>query len=180
MFGWPKAGAGTGNCESFVAYAAPFDNPAFEVENWVEDDLQVRGLFTEALIMGLEKGARDQNGIVTTDSLKSFLKPKVEELAKDKKLVQSVRYEDNFSAAGVIVDTAVMIDVDVTINFEVASTLSLKGPALNAIKKGKVKAGDSWNLNLPKGQYLLINSDTDVRDFFIDGTKNPFVYACKI
>lgn len=177
--GWPKPGDGVPNCESFVAYGAKFNNPAHEAANPSANTEIVNGFFSKALMMALNGGAVNVNGEITVNSLKSFLKTKVEELTSAVNINQSVQFEDRFNPDSVVVSGLQVEKVDVTISFAETGNFILEGPTLNKIKE-EVNPVDPWKISLGNGLYSITNKKNQkVNHIRIDGTVNPFIYEFK-
>jgi hypothetical protein len=177
--GWPKPGDGVPNCESFVAYGAKFNNPAHEAANPAASNEVVNGFFSKALLMGLNGGAVNVKGEITVNSLKSFLKSKVEELTNAVNINQSVQFEDRFNPDSVVVSGLKVKEVPVTISFTEKGDFILEGPLLNSIKEEKDPV-NPWELSLTNGNYSITNkTNGKVNHIRIDGTVKPFIYAFK-
>jgi Caspase domain len=177
--GWPKPGEGVPNCESFVAYGAKFNNPAHEAANPAANNEVVNGFFSKALLMGLNGAAVNVKGEITVNSLKSFLKSKVEELTNAVNINQSVQFEDRFNPDSIVVSGLAVKEVAVTISFTEKGDFILEGPLLNSIKEEKNPV-NPWNLSLNNGNYSITNKiNGKVNHIRIDGTVKPFIYAFK-
>lgn len=168
-----------GNCQSFVAYASEFNNSAFEAEHWDGDTTAVRGHFTKALVQGLLGAASNQEGVITTSSMKGFLKIKVEEIAKNNKQSQSVRFEDTFNPEGIIAGApAASKFIQLKLTFSEPGNIIFEGPDLSLIRQGHSSTGP-WEIPVQKGIYTITNTNTGKQQFLkVDGTVNPMPVEC--
>ncbi len=175
-FGGPVA---SNIAESFVAYAAEFDNPAYEAMalNSFGGNL-VRGHFTKALVTGLSGGAINEAGHVTTDSIKGYLKTTVEDMANKNNQTQTVRFNDAFTVPATI-SSPFVTSIDVKIYFSIAGYYILEDSHTHILYEGDSTTGP-WTLNLYKGLYALRNITSNEDRFLrIDHISNPFTYEFK-
>lgn len=169
-FGWPDS---TNVAQSFAAYAAEFDNAAFEAMDLNGEKVLVRGHFTKALVQGLRGAAVNERGEVTTDSMKGYLKSTVEELAKAGNQNQTVRFVDGFTQAAVL-SKPPSLKHNVTIAFNQPGDFVLEDAKINLIKTGD-ETTSPWTLSLDKGLYVLRNKRNQEEKFLrIDGTINSY------
>jgi hypothetical protein len=109
-----EPGAGTAEVKQFIMYGAAFTQYANEREVHTER----RGLFTTALLEGLKGKAPAQVGdkwVVTTSSLKKYVAPRLEELAKAFSLRQSASLGPGSAEDIIIVEvTPTLLAVTVT------------------------------------------------------------------
>lgn len=171
---------------SFVAYASDFDNQAREAMIDVEGRMDVRGIFSTTLLAGLNGEAIDENGDVTTDSLKDHLNAGVTILSERFGKVQSARYDEQLknpivlvsypdkrrTAAGPVLKPVVPVVITLTS----PGTHYLLDHELNRIHENAT-GKSPWNLELPtKSMYAIQRGDGDPTTFLIDGKSNPFTY----
>ncbi len=166
-----------GFCNSFVAYAAEFNNAAYEAEHWNENKTLIRGYFTRALLEGLRGAASNQEGVVTTASIKGFLKTKVEEIAQSHNQFQSVRYEDRFANESVIIGKPPNTQqISLQITFQEQGNIVLENQQLDVIKQSHSSTGP-WTFELDKGIYCLRNTNTNKEAYIrLDGTTREVFY----
>lgn len=166
--------AAEAGCMSLVAYATEFNNAAYEAEHWDGRKSSVRGHFTKALMMGLKGAASNQEGMITTSSIKGFLKTKVEEIAKTHDQQQSVGFEDSFTTEGIIIGAPANTKfITLELMFSSTGNILLEGPDLNMIRQGHSSTGP-WKLEIEKGIYTITNTNTGNTGYIrIDGTVNP-------
>lgn len=162
------------SCMCFVAYATEFNNAAYEAEHWDGIKSAVRGHFTKALMQGLKGAASNKEGLITTGSIKGFLKTKVEEIAKTHNQQQSVSFEDSFTTEGIIIGAPANTKfITLELTFNSSGNITLEGPDLTMIQQGHSSTGP-WKLELEKGIYTLTNTNTGNTGYIrIDGTINP-------
>ena len=165
------------SCQSFVAYATEFNNAAYEAEHYDGNETAIRGHFTRALVQGLNGAATNQEGLITTGSMKGFLKVKVEEIAKNFNQNQSVRFEDSFNPEGIIVKPAFNTRfIELKIQFREKGNIILEGPALDELRRAHSSTGP-WEIPVEKGIYTITNTNTGKQNYFkVDGTVNPLIY----
>lgn len=177
QLGWPKPGDDVANCSSLVVYGSRFDNPSYEAMHLQEQEIVINGYLSRALVAGLRGAASNPGGDITIHSLKSFLKSKVEELAKADNRTQTVQFEDRFSPETVIFRGFPNNLIQVSITFAGGGRFRLEDPDLREIRAEDNPAA-SWSLKLKKGIYTLTEKTSGAIQFIrIDGTINPFTYA---
>ena len=178
-FAAPKPDSAAAKCNAYLWYATEYESPAFEAELKEQngDDLNTRGLFTEALLTGLRGAAKDPNqgGVITTKSLMNYLTSYLPELAQQKKLAQYPRFGGENSGEVVITGTPPSQKIKVKICFKTAGRgVKLEDPTLQLIKEGNSNV--DWELELLPGNYAISDSNNNVQLLRIDGQQNPLVY----
>lgn len=160
-------------CMSFVAYATEFNNAAYEAEHWNGLKSSVRGHFTKALMLGLKGAASNKEGLITTSSIKGFLKTKVEEIAKTHNQQQSVSFEDTFTTEGIIIGAPANSKfITLELSFTSTGNIILEGPDLSVVRQGHSSTGP-WKLSIEKGIYTITNTNTGNSGYIrVDGTVN--------
>jgi uncharacterized caspase-like protein len=85
-----------GLSSSFIAYATPYQNKAFEAAVNSADDF--RGYFTRALMAGLRGGAAISTGGVPASKLKQYIEKETGVLAKNDQKTQNAKADNGFPA----------------------------------------------------------------------------------
>ena len=154
-------GAGnSGNVRLFTAYAAEFQNSAFEatVAGAGGDEPIVRGHFSRALMAGLRGGAARRDGGVPANDLKTYLEKETPRIAAESKHNQTPVVVNGLSGgADEPVFGAALPQSNVVITFtpqRAGHTVTLEGPSLDIVRKGPADAA-GWSLTLDGGLHLL-------------------------
>ena len=165
ILNWPKPSQNTANVSSLVAYASSFDTPAKQAALPVHNNtLEIRGIFTSALIQGLKGAASEDNGNLTISGLKSYLDHRVKELTQNK---QVVRFENTFTQNLVLQRMAPgKLKVDLEISFKTPGEIELYGPDMGLIEK---KHSKEWpkSMAVSKGYHLVKNLTSEEEKFLI-------------
>lgn len=147
--------------QSFVVFATQHWESAYESDLENEDDTRQNGFLTKALINGLKGEAALENGEITIQSLKGYLKSEVSKIADEHNKIQKPRFEHSFNdEATVISKVAIPADTTGEINTIIIFSDDTVGPFIILDKNLKVigpwnKENGDWNLTLGSGLHLI-------------------------
>jgi hypothetical protein len=169
--GCPVALDEAGAKRTLIAYAAEFQNAAFEAEMAAtgvvdEEGPIVRGHFTEALLAGLWGGAARPGGGVTEERLTEYLEVEVPRIASEHGHVQIPYVDSSFLKTDQPVFGTALPNTNVRIAFSTSrrGRIRLEGPELEVVREDDVATGP-WELTLEKGRHRLEELNTgDVLD----------------
>jgi uncharacterized caspase-like protein len=155
--------ATAGQKRIFLAYATEFQKAAFEsdtpegTEEEENEEENVRGHFTQALMAGLRGGAAVTQGGVPASRLKEFLEKEVPRIAKDRGYNQTPQIPIDMPTQNEPIFGAAKPEANFTISFgdrRQGEIVLEYGVDLQIVKRGDA-AGGPWNLTLEKGVYFL-------------------------
>jgi hypothetical protein len=153
----------------YVACATEYLSPAYEAELDLAGGAGVepRGVFTCALLRGLYGAAALDGGAVTASSLKNYLEVATPQIAKEKKgREQRADIYSNMTLADDPVFGRAAPGGRVRFNVrERAGEIVLYGPHLEVLKRRDAAEG-AWEMNLPRGLYMLEETATGQRNLF--------------
>jgi hypothetical protein len=160
--GCPVPVEGAGNKRSFVAYATEFEQAAFEAANALagEDDEEVRGHFTEALLAALWGAAAQPAGGVTAAALKEYLERNVQLVAKASNHNQIPQVPFDLPLGAVFGSARPLANFEVRFSATRSGRITLEAPDLSIVREDDVTSGP-WQLVLKPGLYCLTEVATN-------------------
>jgi hypothetical protein len=164
--------------ESFLAFAAKFNNQAQEAMMTVNGNMTIRGLFSMALMEGLNGLAMNEDGEVTTESLRQYLIIRMAALAKQYSIDQVPR----FSAPNMGNPLVLARYPERPLPFRLNVTLSAPGQyqlfdgQMKVIRSGD-QSTSPWSLDVTFGKYAIQKDNDERKTFSIDNTSNPINYV---
>lgn len=175
---WPRQGGK--QCRNIMTmHATDYEDVARE--GWVDNATgsHITGYFSKALIEGLKGGATDPfTGNITIDSLHNFVTRRTKELAAAKGHVQNAQLSLPKTTGNFVIKPSVVTNINTTINFTKSGVFTLYGPpGITAKQTGAVTAGESWQLELYQGLYMISNDNMTNKELFaVEFSINPFIY----
>lgn len=181
---FPKPDEDLPPAQNVIAFAAEYNNPAYEAQYNIDNDGIVRSYFTKALLEGLNgvKDAKNENGEVTLDSLDKYTTKRTMDIARERNHSQKPKFLDHFDDDPVLV-TYPVNETDQLIELYINSELNnfefkIENSLLEEVER-QTYNGTEFKISLPKDIYSLTNLATgDV--VYIDNTTGKTEYHVTI
>ena len=160
-FAPPMPSPSAGRTKLFVGYATQYQDQSFEIE---VGGSEMRGVFTKALIDGLNGAAANQNGIINADSLRDYLILQTPIEAQKQGFKQKPEIVHSFTATNPLITLANIQNTNIQCHIIFSNTrnnsveLIDNSGVINSFDAGRQK---NVQIALSKGLYLLRDTVTD-------------------
>lgn len=180
----PAPGDGAPACKMFVAYATEFMNAAYEAETGqIENDSNVRGHFTRALMEALRGAAAELTGGVRASKLKDYLEVHIPQIAKARNHIQKPEVVNGLDADplfGHALPLTQVADFAVNITFtpERSGEVMLEDGQLQELRRGDVSTGP-WRIPVIGRTVLLLHHlpSAEIKTIRVHGDETEDLYV---